>query len=122
MISRPSSLRRLDPFEPELSESKRIDERVDHSNRIVLVDPVVQAFRKQRRLSAIAPSTKRFIQSPASPNRIISCEGFSHTQGQPENNQHCRNMTGQPSTAEMFPDTPAPPVSANSGSSLPTSL
>jgi hypothetical protein len=67
MISRPSSLRRLDPFEPELSESKRIDERVDHSNRIVLVDPVVKAFRKQRRLSAIRPLNEALHPIPRKP-------------------------------------------------------
>jgi hypothetical protein len=32
-----------------------IDKRVDHTNRIVLVDPVVQAFSKQHQLSAIYP-------------------------------------------------------------------
>src|SRR5579872_7096621 len=53
MISRPSGLRRLGPFESQLGEIERIDECVDHSNRVVLVDPVVQAFRKQRALAAI---------------------------------------------------------------------
>src|SRR5690242_16691864 len=53
MISRPPSLRRLDPVESELGEIEPIDEHVDHSNRIILVDPVVQAFRKQRALAAI---------------------------------------------------------------------
>ena len=38
-----------------------IDERVDHSNRIGLVDPVVQTFRKQRRLSAIRPLNKAYV-------------------------------------------------------------
>src|SRR5215472_1344005 len=53
MISRPRSLRRLDPVESELGEIEPIDERVDRSNWVVLVDPVVQAFRKQRALAAI---------------------------------------------------------------------
>src|SRR5262250_3155621 len=53
MISRPPSLRRLDPVESELGEIEPIDERVDRSNWVVLVDPVVQAFRKQRALAAI---------------------------------------------------------------------
>src|SRR5262250_1254779 len=53
MISRPPSLRRLDPVESELGEIDPIDERVDRSNWVVLVDPVVQAFRKQRALAAI---------------------------------------------------------------------
>ena len=58
MIGRPTGLRRLDPFEPELGEIEPIDERVDHANRIVLVDPVLQAFRKQRGLLAIRPCNK----------------------------------------------------------------
>jgi hypothetical protein len=78
MIGRPPSLRRFDPFEPQFSEIERIDERVDHSNRIVLVDPVVQAFRKQRRLAAIRPLNETLHYSPRNPQSIISCGAFSH--------------------------------------------
>src|SRR5690348_2468652 len=53
MISRPSGLRWLDPFEAELGEIEPIDERVDRPNWIILVDPVFQTFRKQRALAAI---------------------------------------------------------------------
>src|SRR5690242_9081585 len=42
MISRPSGLRWLDPFEAELGEIEPIDERVDRPNWIILVDPVFQ--------------------------------------------------------------------------------
>src|ERR1700730_14760297 len=72
MISGPPSLRRLDPFELEFSEIERIDERVDHSNRIVLVDPVVQALRKQRTLSAIRPLNEALHSIPRNAQSIIS--------------------------------------------------
>jgi hypothetical protein len=41
MIGRPTGLRRLHPFEPELAEIEPIDERINHPNRVVLVDPVI---------------------------------------------------------------------------------
>ena len=74
MISRPPSVRRLDPFEPQFSKIERIDKRVDHSNRIGFVDPVVQAFRKQGDLSAIRPLNEALHPIPR-------MRGFSHSQG-----------------------------------------
>lgn len=53
MIGRSPGRLRLDPFEPELAQLERIDERVDHPNRIILVDPIIQAFGQQRPLPAI---------------------------------------------------------------------
>ena len=53
MIGRPPGHRRRDPFEPELGKIERIDEGIDHPNRIVLVDPVIEAFGKQCALTAI---------------------------------------------------------------------
>ncbi len=44
---------RLDTIEPETAEIERIDEGVDHANRVLLVDPVVEALRQKRRLSPI---------------------------------------------------------------------
>jgi len=41
VISRPPSLRRLDPLKLQFSQIEHIDKRVDHSYRIVLVDPVL---------------------------------------------------------------------------------
>ena len=64
MIGRPPRRLRLHPIEPQIGEIERIDERIDHANRIALVDPVIEAFRQQRRLPAIRPPTKRFINSP----------------------------------------------------------
>ena len=84
MISRPPSLCRLDPFEPELGEIEHIDERVNRSNRIVLVDPVVEAFRKQRRLSPLRSLNETLHSVPRNPQWIIACGAFSHSQGQTE--------------------------------------
>jgi hypothetical protein len=67
MISRPPSLRWLNPLKPEPGEIKRIDERVDYSNRIV---PWIQSSRHSGNSvdwPRSAPSTKRFIRSPATP-------------------------------------------------------
>src|SRR6516164_5278949 len=46
---------RIDPAEIERTEIKRVDKHVNHPNRVVLVDPFIQAFGKQRRLPAIRP-------------------------------------------------------------------
>src|SRR5207344_2825118 len=43
----------IDPVEPKLGQIEFVDKDVDHPNRIVLADPVFQAFRKQRVLTAI---------------------------------------------------------------------
>jgi hypothetical protein len=37
---------RIDPAEIERTEIKLVDKHVNHTNRIVLVDPIVQAFGK----------------------------------------------------------------------------
>src|SRR5262245_58631226 len=78
MIGWPPSVRRLDPFEPQFSKIERIDKRVDHSNRTVFVDPVVQAFRKQRTPSAIRPLYEALHAIPATPQWIIT-RGRFHT-------------------------------------------
>src|SRR5260370_41558758 len=41
------SSRWLDPFEPEFGKIERIYERGDHPHWILLVDPVLKAFRQQ---------------------------------------------------------------------------
>jgi len=46
---------RIDPAEIERTEIKRVDKHVNHTNRVVLIDPIIQAFGKQRRLPAIHP-------------------------------------------------------------------
>jgi hypothetical protein len=44
MIRRPASGFRVDPAEAKLGQIKLIDKDVNNLNRIVLVDPVFQAF------------------------------------------------------------------------------
>src|ERR1700732_3342386 len=46
---------RIDPAEIERTEIKRADKHVNHTNRVVLIDPIIQAFGKQRRLLALHP-------------------------------------------------------------------
>jgi hypothetical protein len=53
-----SRLSRLDPFKTELGKIERVNERIDYPNRVILVDPVVQAFRKQRGLAPIRSLNK----------------------------------------------------------------
>ena len=45
----------IDPTKTKLGQIEFFDEDIDHANRIVLADPVFQAFRKQRGLTAIDP-------------------------------------------------------------------
>src|ERR1700729_175870 len=45
----------IDPTKPKLGQIEFFDKGIDHANRIVLADPVFQAFRKQRGLTAIDP-------------------------------------------------------------------
>jgi len=55
MIPGPTGRCRIDAIEPEVAEFQRIDEHIDRANRIALVDPIIKAFRQQRRLLAIRP-------------------------------------------------------------------
>jgi hypothetical protein len=36
----------IDPIEPELSQVERVDECIEHANRIALLDTVIEAFRQ----------------------------------------------------------------------------
>ena len=45
----------IDPTKTKLGQIEFFDEDIDRANRIVLADPVFQAFRKQRGLTAIDP-------------------------------------------------------------------
>jgi hypothetical protein len=74
-IGGPSGLRRLDPFEPKLGKIERFDERVDHPNWIVFVDPVFQTLRKERRLPAIHPLDKALHPIP----RKLATESYRGT-------------------------------------------
>ena len=56
---------RIDAIEPEVAEFQRIDEHIDRANRIALVDPIIKAFRQQRRLVAIRPLNETLHHPPA---------------------------------------------------------
>ena len=58
MIGRPARRLGHDAVEPELTQVDRIHEGVDHADGVVLVDPVIQALGKQRRLTAICTFDK----------------------------------------------------------------
>ena len=55
MIGGPAGVSGIDAGEPKISQIERRDEGIDDANRIALVDPVIEAFRQQRRLRAIRP-------------------------------------------------------------------
>ena len=53
MIRRPARCLGTDPAEPEFARIEFVDENVDHPNGIVLIDPVIEAFRQKRTLPSI---------------------------------------------------------------------
>jgi PAS domain S-box-containing protein len=65
MIRGPAGRCRIDAIEPEVAEFQRIDKHIDRANRIALVDPIIKAFRQQRRLLAIRPLNETPHHPPA---------------------------------------------------------
>jgi hypothetical protein len=63
-IEGPAGRRRIDAISPEIAEFHRIDEHIDRANRIALVNPIVEAFRQQRRLLAIRPLNESLHHFP----------------------------------------------------------
>jgi len=55
MVRRPAGRCRINAIEPEVAQFQRIHEHIGRANRIALVDPIIEAFRQQRRLLAIRP-------------------------------------------------------------------
>jgi hypothetical protein len=91
MIRRPAGYLGIDPVEPKLGQIELIDKDVDHPNRIVLADPVFQAFRKQRDLTAIRPLNEAPHPIPRKLRgnhiaRIKSSRAFLHSQGHERQN------------------------------------
>jgi Integrase core domain len=81
--------RRIDAIEPEVAEFQRIDEHIDRANRIALVNPIIEAFRQQRRLLAIRPLNKTLHHFPRRFSKeIIASMGF-----EPWMKQIARNVT-----------------------------
>ncbi len=56
---------RLDTIKPEVSETQRVDERINRANRIVLLDPIIEALWQKLDWLRSAPSTNRFMITPA---------------------------------------------------------
>src|ERR1700716_4302342 len=91
MIGRPPGHLRLHPCEPQLGKIERLHKRIDHTNRIILVDPVIEAFGQQRRLTARHPFNKpphplprksTFAGKENHSGPIIRSTVFLHSQGQ----------------------------------------
>jgi hypothetical protein len=61
---------RIDPAEIERTKIKLVDEHVNHTNWVVPIDPIIQAFGKQRRLPAIRPLDEALHRDP--PPKIAS--------------------------------------------------
>src|SRR5947209_17809953 len=55
MIRRSPCRLRIYPAEIERTEIKLLDKHVDYTNRVVRLDPIIQAFGKQRRPPTIHP-------------------------------------------------------------------
>src|SRR5581483_2181896 len=80
-------IRRIGSLEPELQQIERIDERVNHSNGIILANPVVQAFWKKCGLAAIQSFNKALhpvIPRISHGNHIVRVRSraFLHSQSQ----------------------------------------
>ena len=87
MIGRPTRRLRSYTVEPKLTQIDRLHKRIHHPNGIVLIDPVVQAFRKQSCLAAI--QTGNEAPHPTllkTARRIIPPRSFSHSQGRESRN------------------------------------
>lgn len=58
------SCRRLYAVEPQIAEVERTDEGVDHANRVLIIDPVVEILRQKRRLCPIRSLDKSLHDHP----------------------------------------------------------
>ena len=77
MIRRSPGRLGIDPAKPKTGQIEFLDKDVDRANRIVLADPVFQAFRKQRGLTAIDPQ-----RSASSTPPQIAAESYRENQMQ----------------------------------------
>jgi hypothetical protein len=83
MVRRTTSCRRLYPFDAHLGQIERVDKRIDHANRIILVNEIIQALGQERPLPTIRLLNEAPHQFPQeSPENHNSSATFSHSQGQ----------------------------------------
>jgi hypothetical protein len=55
MVRRPAGGLGINPAKPKLGQIEPPDKDLDHPNRIILANPIFQAFGKKRGLAAIYP-------------------------------------------------------------------
>src|SRR5262249_8572993 len=98
MVGRTSGGFRINTAEAKLRQIKLVDKDLDRANRIILANPVLQAFRKQRALSPFRALNE--APHPILP-RIMSREShdeaFSHSLG------HERRFP-LPGVCQLLPD------------------
>src|SRR5262249_6083853 len=71
MIERPPGRLGSEPIEPQAREVEFLNKGVDRPNRIALIDPVLQALGKQRRLPANRPPQRSASSDPSTNRRGI---------------------------------------------------
>src|SRR5215813_10455340 len=85
MTSRPPVAAGLTPSKPNSPTFSASNESVDHANRIALVNPVIEAFRQQRRLRPIRPCNEALHQIPPQNHQenLSSSRVFTHPGSRP---------------------------------------
>ena len=93
---------RLDTTEAKLCKIEFIDKDVDCANRIVLVNPIFQAFREQGALPAIHTLNEApHSMLPRIRSRESHSQAFSHSQGQKRTFECVRAMSALPPKADI---------------------
>lgn len=55
MIGRAPCLSRLRPFESQAHQIQLLNKDVDHTHRIIFIDPVIQSLREEHTLRSVLP-------------------------------------------------------------------
>src|SRR5260370_23564653 len=71
MIGRAARCFGIDPTESELRKIEFVDKHIDRANRIILANPIFQAFREQRALPAIHPLNEAPHLILQQPNHLL---------------------------------------------------
>src|SRR5262249_5215633 len=102
VIAGPAGRRRLDVLEGQIGQVEGVDEGIDRTNRVALIDPVVETFRQQRRLTSIRAFNESLHQSPPQIARPdIPDSTFSRSQGQDRTSADVCDTTASPPEADV---------------------
>src|SRR6266446_10763970 len=71
MIGRAARCFGIDPTESELRKIEFVDKHIDRANRIILANPIFQAFREQLALPAIHPLNEAPHLILQQPNQLL---------------------------------------------------